>query len=352
MFNNITTAIEALPALTAPRRAALDTLLRQGLPGKKDEDWRYSDLSVLEKLEASEIAPSAQNHEYPSEYDCGLDALNTALAGGTQTKVLEKSATLDTGLHQRLRLKVSGEVDLVLQDLTPSRFSTFFAVIEVAPNASLRLTRVQQTDTQAQRITHLKILLARDAQLEAVTVDLGGRFVRNDLYVHLNEPGAGVQLHGLYSTAGSEHVDNHTWIHHHAPHCQSREFFRGVVSGSSRAVFNGKIFIHEKAIKTESETRVANLLLSKTAEVYAKPELEIYNDDVKAAHGATFGQLDEDAVYYLRARGLNEDMARALLTQAFAGEIIAQIKQEDLREKITQAFLDRLPKNLAEGLPA
>ena len=352
MFNNITTAIEALPALSSQRRAALDALIKQGLPGKKDEDWRYSDLSILDQLGANDIAPIAQNHEYPDAYDCGLDALNTALAGGTQTRTLETKARLDTGLHQRLRLKVSGEVDLVLEDLTPSRFSTFFAVIELAPNARLRLTRTQQADAQAQRITHLKIQMARDAQLEAVTTDLGGRFVRNDLYVHLNEPGAGVRLHGLYATAGTEHVDNHTWIHHHAPHCQSREFYRGVVSGSSRAVFNGKIFIHEKAIKSDSETRVANLLLSKTAEVYAKPELEIYNDDVKAAHGATFGQLDEDAVYYLRARGLNEDMARALLTQAFAGEIIAQIKQEDLREQVTRRFLDRLPGKVTVGHPA
>lgn len=351
MLNNITTAIEALPALSSQRRAALDALLQQGLPGKKDEDWRYSDLSILDKLDVADIAPSAQNHEYPAAYDCGLDALNTALSGGTQTKTLEARTELDTGLHQRLRLKVTGDVELVLQDNTASRFATFFAVIEMAPNSRLRLLRSQQADSQAQRITHIKILMARDAQLDAVTVDLGGRFVRNDLEVHLNEPGANVELHGLYAPTGSEHVDNHTWIHHRAPHCGSREFFRGVVSGSARAVFNGKIFIHEKAIKTASETRVANLLLSKTAEVYAKPELEIYNDDVKAAHGATFGQLDEDAVYYLRARGLNQDMARALLTQAFAQEIIDHIADEKLRENITHRFLSRLPQGLAlEGL--
>jgi Fe-S cluster assembly protein SufD len=347
MFNNITTALEALPALPAQRRAALDALLKQGLPGKKDEGWRYTDLSILDQLSAADIAPSALNHEYPGAFDCGLDALNTALAGGTQTRTLEGKVELDTGLHQRLRLRVSGDVELVLQDLTPSRFATFFAVIELAPNARLRLLRVQQADSQAQRLTHLKIQMARDAQLDAVTVDLGGRFVRNDLEVHLNEPGAGVQLYGLYAPTGVEHVDNHSWIHHRAPHCSSRKFFRGVVSGSSRAVFNGKVFVHEKAIKTDSETRVANLLLSKTAEVYAKPELEIYNDDVKCAHGATFGQIDEDAVYYLRARGLDRDTARALLTQAFAQEIIERINNEDLREKITQRFLARLPQGKA-----
>ncbi|PTU32138.1 Fe-S cluster assembly protein SufD [Stenotrophobium rhamnosiphilum] len=349
MLNNITTALEALPALPAPRRAALDALLKQGLPGKKDEDWRHTDLSILDQLSAADIAPSALNHDYPSAYEDGLDALNTALSGGTQTRTLEGKVELDTGLHQRLKLKVSGDVELVLQDITPSRFATFFAEIEVAPNSRLRLLRVQQADSQAQRLTNLKILLARDAQLDAVTVDLGGRFVRNDLYVHLNEPGAGVQLYGLYAPTGSEHVDNHSWIHHRAPHCSSREFFRGVVSGSARAVFNGKIFVHEKAIKTDSETRVANLLLSKTAEVYAKPELEIYNDDVKCAHGATFGQLDEDAVYYLRARGLDRDMARALLTQAFAQEIIEHISNDELREKITQRFLSRLPQGNTSG---
>lgn len=345
MLSNVAAAIEALPALTAPRRAALDALLHHGLPSKKDEDWRYSDLAILNQLTTSEIAPSAQNYEFPSEYDCGLDALNTALSGGTQIKVLDGGATeLDTGLHQRLRIKVRGEVDLNLIDKTPSRFSTFFAVIELEPNARLRLSRTQHADSQAQRITHLKIHAARDARVEAVTADLGGRFVRNDMYVHLDEPGASVQLCGLYAPVGSEHVDNHTWIHHRAPHCQSYESYRGVVSGSARAVFNGKVFVHEKAIKTDSETRVANLLLSKTAEVYAKPELEIYNDDVKCAHGATFGQLDEDAVYYLRARGLSADMARALLTQAFAQEIIDRISNDELRQKVTARFLERLPR--------
>lgn len=349
MFNNITTAVEALPALLPQRRAALDALLKQGLPGKKDEDWRYSDLTILDQLSATDVAPSTQNHEFPSAYEGGLDALNTALSGGTQTRTLEGKVSLDTGLHQRLQLKVSGEVELTLRDLTPSRFATFFATIEMAPNSRLRLLRVQNADSQAQRLSNIKIQMARDAQLDAVTVDLGGRFVRNDLTVNLNEPGAGVELYGLYAPTGSEHVDNHSWIHHRAPHCSSREFFRGVVSGSSRAVFNGKIFVHEKAIKTDSETRVANLLLSKTAEVYAKPELEIYNDDVKCAHGATFGQIDEDAVYYLRARGLDKDTARALLTQAFAQEIIERIGNEELREQITQRFLSRLPQSNSTG---
>lgn len=349
MLSNIAAAVEALPALSAPRRAALDALLHHGLPGKKEEDWRYSDLSVLDQLTAEDIAPSVQNHEFPSSYDCGLDALNTALSGGTQRQALEGRTEFDTGLHQRLRLKVSGDVELILRDTTPSRFSTFFAVIDLAPNARLRLLRTQHADDQAQRITQLKILMARDAQLDAVTVDLGGRFVRNDVQVHLNEPGASANLCGLYAPVGAEHVDNHTWVHHHAPHCQSRESFRGIVNDRARAVFNGKVVVHEGASKTDSETRVANLLLSKTAEVYAKPELEIYNDDVKCAHGATFGQLDENAIFYLRARGLDRDTARGLLTYTFAHEVLSAIANDSLREQVRRRFLDRLPQGRLLG---
>lgn len=344
MLNNFATALEALPALTAQRRAALDALLSYGLPNTKVEDWKYTDLSVLSQLAVEDIAPSTLNHEFPASYDCGLDALNTALAGGTQKQNLQGRTELDTGAHQRLRLKVSGDAELVLSDTTPSRFATFFAVIELAPNAHLRLIRTQNADTKAQRITRLKFLMARDARLDAVTVDLGGSFMRHDVEVHLNEPGASATLTGLYAPLGTEHVDNHTWIHHHAPHCQSRESFKGIVNGRARAVFNGKVIVHEGARKTDSETRVANLLLSKTAEVYAKPELEIYNDDVKCAHGATFGQLDPNAIFYLRSRGLDLETARGLLTYTFAHEVLNAITDEGLRSHVRQRFLERLPQ--------
>lgn len=345
MLSNIAAALEALPSFPASRRAALDALLHHGLPGKKVEDWRYSDLSVLDQLTAEDISPSLQTYDFPSAYDCGLDALNAVLAGGTQIQTLSSGITeFDTGLHRRLRLKVSGDVELTLRDTTASRFSTFFAVIELAPNSRLRLLRMQNADDQAQRITQLKILMARDARLDAVTVDLGGRFVRHDLNVHLNEPGASVQLRGLYAPIGKEHIDNHTWIHHHAPHCQSRESYRGIVNDHARAVFNGKVVVYEGAIKTDSETRVANLLLSKTADVYAKPELEIYNDDVKCAHGATFGQLDDNAIFYLRSRGLDLDSARGLLTYTFAHEVLSSISNDGLRDHVRQRFLGRLPQ--------
>lgn len=343
MLNNFAAALEALPVLPPGRRAALDALLRHGLPGTDEEDWKYTDLSVLNQLAAEDIAPSVDNHEFPAAYDCGLDALNAALAGGRQTQAVRGRAEFDTGLHRRLRLQVDGEAELLLDDTTRSPFATFFAAIEIAPNSRLRLLRVQDAQAGAQRITRLKILMGRDARLDAVTVDLGGRFVRHDFDVALNAPGAQVELHGLYLAGGQAHVDNHTRIDHRAPHCMSRESFRGLAMDRGRAVFNGKIVVHAGAQKTDSEQRVANLLLSRTAEIDAKPELEIYADDVKCAHGATFGQIDRNALFYLRSRGLDQDSAHSLLTYAFAQEIIGKVAHDGLRKRVTERFLSLLP---------
>jgi Fe-S cluster assembly protein SufD len=348
VLDNFATAVRQLPALPPGRRAALDALLAHGLPTTDEESWKYTDLSGLGKLSVQDIAPSPDNHEFPAAYDCGLDALSVALAGGRQTLVLDGRVELDTGLHRRLRLQVRNDAELVLDDRTASRFATFFAAIDVAPNARLRLLRVQNADAQAQRLTRLKIALARDAHLEVVTIDLGGGFVRHDLDIALDGPGAEARLHGLFVASGSTHIDNHTRIDHRATHGTSREYFRGVVFDKGRAVFNGKIVVHAGAQKTDSEQRVASLLMSKGAEVNAKPELEIYADDVKCAHGATFGQLDENAIFYLRSRGIDLASARAMLTQAFAGEILNQIGDEALRQRLTKVFLAKSGKSGSE----
>ena len=343
MLNHFASALDTLPAVPVARRLALEAFLKYGLPTTDEEQWKYTDLSVLDQLAPGSIAPNIGNHEFPAAYDCGLDALNAALAGGRQTQTLQGHLDLDMGQHRRLRLRVSGEAELILRDDSASAFAMCFIAIELAPNSSLRLLRLQTAGAESHRITRLKVHAARDARLEAVTVDLGGSLVRHDLDVMLEEPGAAVELHGLYAPTGNTHVDNHTHIAHHAPHCTSREFYRGVIGGSARAIFNGKIVVHEGARKTDSEQRVANLLLSPKAEVNAKPELEIYNDDVKCAHGATFGQLDENAIFYLRSRGLPADVARSLLTWTFAYDVLQKIPQDDLRKIAQDAFIARLP---------
>ena len=327
MFQNYVDAIEALPASakSTARRGALDAFLKHGLPGTDNEDWKYTDLSALSRLAALDVGPRADDFEYPASYDCGLDALNVALSGGLQQKTLQGRTEFDTGLHQRWRLYVNGEAELVLRDTAASPFALFFASIVLGPNARLRLSREQNAGTDAVRLTRLKISLARDARFEFASADLGGALVRHDLDVSLEGAGAQVQMHGLFAPAGKTHVDNHTRIDHRAAHCISREYFRGLAFDQSRAVFNGKLIVHPQAQKTDSEQRIASLLLSPKAEINAKPELQIEADDVKCAHGATFGQLDEDALFYLRSRGLTLETARTLLTRAFVEPILCQM---------------------------
>ncbi len=342
MLQPFINAFELLPdsAKNAGRREALDALLKFGLPSTDEEDWKYTDLSTLSRLAPADIGPRADNFEYPVSYDCGLDALSVALSGGLQQKTIQGRAEFDTGLHQRWRLHINGEAELVLRDTTASPLALFFASIVLGPNARLRLSRLQDASKDAVRLTRLKISLARDARLEIVGADLGGAWVRHDLDVSLEGPGAEVHMHGLFAPAGKTHVDNHTRIDHRVAHCISREYFRGLAFDQSHAVFNGKIIVHPQAQKTDSEQRIASLLLSPKAEINAKPELQIEADDVKCAHGATFGQLDEDALFYMRSRGLTLEVARTLLTRAFVEPILSKLP-DDIRATVEQTLEDR-----------
>ena len=155
--------------------------------------------------------------------------------------------------------------------------------------------------------------------------------MRNDALVNLDDEGGFASLDGLYLAFGRSHVDNHTHISHNAPHCVSREHYKGVLGDHGHAVFHGRIVVQPDAQKTDSVQNNQNLLLSADAEVDTKPQLEIYADDVKCAHGATVGQLDEAAVFYLMSRGIDRQAARRMLTQAFAADVLNRIELPALR---------------------
>jgi len=219
------------------------------------------------------------------------------------------------------------------------------AVTEVHCQAGSRLDhyRIQEQASEHTHIAGLSARLQRDARMYCHNIDLGGALVRNDVHVRLVESGAHVDLNGLYFTTGSGHVDNHTRVDHLAPHTTSREDYRGVLNGRSRAVFNGKVLVAEDAQKIEAHQSNSNLLLSRDCEIDTKPELEIYADDVKCSHGATVGQLDETALFYLRSRGLDTETARGLLTFAFAEEVIARLGIAPLRQRLSRTVIGRLP---------
>lgn len=347
-------AFEALPeaARSPTRRAAMAAFLAEGLPSTDREEWQYTDLAPLAALPATALQPeagaAAPNVDHFAD---GLDALNLAFAAGGLDHRMEANTRLDTPLrpdpraHQRHRLHLErgSEATLILNTSGDAVFQTVFADITLEAGSRLHLIRVSDAGAEAHRLTRVNLCLKRDASADIVSVDLGGKLSRHDLRIDLAEPGASVHLNGLYAPTGKGHVDNHSWIEHRAPHCSSRESFRGIARDQAHAVFNGMIRVHKDAQKTDSEQRVANLILSPGAVVNAKPELEIYADDVKCAHGATFGQLDDTAMFYLRSRGVPEALARTLLTWTFAHAILQRIRPEDVRARVAKRLLRQLP---------
>ena len=353
-LENFRSAFEALPATaqTATRRAAIDCFLARGLPSTDLEEWKYTDLAPLAALPGADLLPDADVSAFDIDgHADSLDALNRAYAGGGIDRAIAADTRLDEPLrpenraHQRhrLRLERGSEATLILNTSGDAVFQTVFANITLEAGSRLHLIRVSDAGADAHRLTRVNLSLKRDASADIVSVDLGGKLSRHDLHVDLAEPGGSVQLHGLYAPTGKGHVDNHTWIEHRAPHCCSRQSFRGIARDQAHAVFNGMVRVHQDAQKTDSEQRVANLILSPGAVINAKPELEIYADDVKCAHGATFGQLDNTAMFYLRSRGVPEALARTLLTWTFAHEILQRIRPEDVRARVAKRLLRQLP---------
>jgi Fe-S cluster assembly protein SufD len=198
----------------------------------------------------------------------------------------------------------------------------------------LRHTRLQQESPKAVLVTRSDIRQAQDSNYHYSGLDLGGGLVRHDINVELRDSGAECRLHGACLARGRAHVDNHMDVEHTGPGCKSDQLFRGVLGDRSRAVFNSRVYVAAGADGTEARQSSAGLLLSPHAEIDAKPELEIHADEVIASHGATVGQLDEDALFYLRSRGMDMATARNLLTMAFCRSVVEQLPSEALRKAL------------------
>lgn len=222
-------------------------------------------------------------------------------------------------------------------------FTNALTEIALMEGAQLEHYKLQQESAAAFHVATLEARLDRDSRFASHSISFGGQLVRNDINVRIDAEGAACLLNGLFMVGGRQHVDYHTRIDHAKPRGTSEEIYKGILDGRSRGVFNGRVKVHPDAQKTDAHQSNNNLLLSRDAEIDTKPELEIYADDVKCSHGATVGQLDERALFYLRSRGIDEDQARSLLTFGFAREILERIELAPLREKVTDALLERMP---------
>lgn len=222
------------------------------------------------------------------------------------------------------------------------------AVFEVslADEAKLKHYRVQRESHAAFHVGTTGAEVHRGSVYDSTNITLGARLSRHDIDVKFNAEGGEVFVDGLYLVSEDQHADTHSIIDHKLPNCVSHQNYKGIVDGKARAVFNGKVFVRENASGTDANQSNKNLLLSNEARVDTKPQLEIFNDDVKCAHGATVGQLEEEELFYLLSRGLNESLARNLLTYGFAEEIVNKIEIESIKKQLDEAVLNRLNANL------
>lgn len=290
----------------------------------------------------------------------GFVALNAAAGGSGVVVTVAKGVRLAKPLYL-LHISLARRVMHVCHDLAldacaeaqvvehycgmspAAGLSNVVSNIRLGDGAQLVHYRVQQEETKQFHVGHIDVRQARDSRYVSHVVAVGGALARVDLCTALEGAGASCELNGVYLTAGRQHVDHHTVIEHRASHCSSRENYRGVLDGRSRAVFNGKVVVAKGAVKTDSAQSNANLLLSSDAEIDTKPELQIDNDDVKCAHGATVGQLDEKQLFYLQSRGMSAEQAREVLTFAFISEVMSSMDIKAVRYHVERAAFACLP---------
>lgn len=218
------------------------------------------------------------------------------------------------------------------------------AVSEVVthPGSALDHYKFQDELENSFHLSSMAVYQERESRFTSYNISLGAALSRNEIHTHLNAEGAECYLKGLYMVQGSQHVDNQTFVDHAQPHCTSQELYKGILADKSQGVFDGRILVEPHAQKTSSSLTNNNLLLSKEALINTKPLLEIFADDVKCSHGATIGRLDESQVFYLRSRGIDDQLSRNLLTYAFASEVIQDMKIKFFKAHLEEVILNRL----------
>lgn len=355
--------------LTALRRRAFDSFTDKGFPTVRQEDWKYTNVTPITSetwaIEPTSAKPPADESvrgvvENFNLSKNGFRALNLAFADVFVVRIpketsvaepIELSFAFDEGRaafpHVIVIAERGSKATLVETYASPGKSFTNAAIqIVVEDNAHLMHYRVQKESPVAFHVGTTEVTLGRGSYYNATSINLGGALSRHDIDLKFTEEGSEAYVDGLYMLNGSQHSDTHSVIDHLVPNCTSNQNYKGVLNDKSRAVFNGIVFVRENAHGTDAQQSNKNLLLSNDARVDTKPQLEIFNDDVKCSHGATVGQLEEEELFYLLTRGLPEPLARNLLTYGFAEEIINKIDIDEIKKELDAAVLNRLSAQL------
>ena len=220
-------------------------------------------------------------------------------------------------------------------------FTNHVAEVVVGENATVLHTKIQRESDLATHVSTTEVHQARDSHYVNFSMAVGSKLSRTNVYTVLDGENCGATLNGLYLGKGTQHTDHQTRIEHAQPNCFSRELYKGVLDNASHAVFNGKVYVHPVAQKTDGKQSNHTLLLSPDARIDTKPQLEIFADDVKCTHGATVGRMDEAGLFYMKSRGVPAETARRLLTYAFAADVLETIENESVKQALEQLTLER-----------
>ena len=388
LLGSLPTSFDTGPEwLRAIRGRAAETLREHGLPTKGTEAWRFTPVRAVVDAEFSreeEDVPSVVSsipdgvaarslrqvlQAEPGLLDGRLDlggatthfaALNTALfrdglwidvpAGQVVAEPIEIAHAMAKSVgrgvaYPRVLVTVGDNAELTLIETyagdEAGQLTNSVVELDLGRNATVSHARVHEN--AGLQVGRVDVRQGADSTYRSTVVTLGGALLRHDVRCLLQGKGAECQLDGAYLIDGEDLVDHHTLVEHQASHCRSTQTYRGIASGKGTAVFDGIVVVHRDAQKTEAHQENRNLLLSDTATVHTKPHLEIDADDVICSHGATVGSLDPDQLFYLRARGIPEDLANAMLTYAFLESIIDRVGHEPTRARMREALLARIP---------
>lgn len=305
-------------------KQALDV---QNLPTPKVEEWKFTNLSRA--IPANLVDEDVQEiiiHKASGEISEQPEDISVYAEDNQHTQHFLK-ITLEDNAEATIIERQSGQ---------GAYWKNMVTQITLGQNAKLHHIRINDDTLEGVQTNMAHITLARDAVYNGFSLNIGGKLTRHDIHAEIQGQGAEASFNGVNLLNGTQHGDTTILIEHQAPHTQSNQFYRTLLDDKARGVFQGKVHVHQVAQKTDGYQLSNALLLSPDAEMDTKPELEIYADDVKCSHGATTGQLDEDPLFYLRQRGLNDAQARLLLIQAFVDEVVDKVENEAIREEILE----------------
>jgi len=400
LIKNIKSYSEGIQ-ISAKKREILTSFLSNGFPTTKDEEWKYTSLkkvianeysienkgeiidsSIIEKyslglknkiifsdgkLINTPIIKGVNINDFSEFESANTDSilqLNKALSQNGFTISVDKNTVLESPIEilffsttvngfsqyrNQISIGENSEVKFIerLQNLNNSAsFVNHFTQINCAKNTKVEYNKIQNNTSESQLIDTMNVYQEQDSTCNINTLIFGGSFIRNNLNFEQNGSNCESNMNGVSILNNNQLADNHTFVDHKSAHCRSNEMYKGVYLDNSKGVFNGKIMVRPDAQKIDAFQSNNNLLLSDTSSIDSKPQLEIYADDVKCSHGCTIGQLDDDALFYMRSRGIGIEEAKAVLTYAFASEAIENISVEQVKTLAKKLLAKKLNVDL------